>query len=252
MKATKVPDSDRTLRAGLSLYAKRQSGGWSRYWLEQLVLGSVGWIPSAVGIGIRSVLYRSIADISGTVAIEAGVRLRFTRHIKLRPGVYLDEGVYLHACPSGIEIGDRTIVMYGSVLHVYNFRELPDSRIVVGRDSLIGEYNVIRGQGGVKIGDRVYTSPFVQVLAVDHVFDDPQRPFVEQGITARGIVIKDDVWIGGGAVITDGVQVGRGAVIAAGAVVTNDVPAHTLVGGMPARVLRKIEKKEGTPRSPVY
>jgi len=98
----------------------------------------------------------------------------------------------------------------------------------------------LRGQGGITIGDRVYTAPLVQILAVNHVFDDPTRPMIEQGITAEGIVIEDDVWIGAGAIITDGVRVGRGAVIAAGAVVTQDVPPHTVVGGVPARVLREI------------
>jgi acetyltransferase-like isoleucine patch superfamily enzyme len=155
--------------------------------------------------------------------------------------VYLDRGVYIHACPQGVTIGAGTLVMHGAVLHVYNFRDLPHAGIRIGRDSLIGEYSVIRGQGGVTIGDRVYTSPMVQIIAVNHVFDDPQRSFVEQGITAEGIVIEDDVWIGSGAVITDGVRVGQGAVIAAGAVVTRDVAPHTVVGGVPAKLLREIE-----------
>jgi len=126
------------------------------------------------------------------------------------------------------------------VLHVYNFRNLPHAGIRIGRHSLIGEYNVIRGQGGVVIGDRVYTSPHCQLIAVNHVFDDPGRPFVEQGITAQGIVVEDDVWLGSGAIILDGVRVGRGAVVAAGAVVNQDVPPHTVVGGVPARVIREI------------
>jgi acetyltransferase-like isoleucine patch superfamily enzyme len=176
----------------------------------------------------------------GAAAIEPGVRLRFGSNITLGAGSYLDQGVYLHACDNGIEIGDKTLVMHGSVLHVYNFRSLPHSGIWVGSNSLIGEYNVIRGQGGVRIGDRVYTSPMVQIIAVNHVFDDPTRPMVDQGITAEGIVIEDDVWIGSGAVITDGVTVGKGAVVAAGAVVTKNVPAHTVVGGVPARVIREI------------
>ncbi len=111
-------------------------------------------------------------------------------------------------------------VMHGAVLHVYNFRGLPHAGIRIGRDCLIGEYTVIRGQGGVTIGDRVYTSPMTQIIAVNHVFDDPTRPFVEQGITAEGIVIEDDAWLGSAAVVTDGVRIGRGAVVAAGAVVT--------------------------------
>lgn len=200
-----------------------------------------GWVPSVVGIGLRGVVYRSILRMNGWAAIERGVRLRFASNIRLGHGAYLDEGVYLHACPEGIDIGPGTIVMHGAVLHVYNFRNLPKAGIRIGRDSLIGEFTVVRGQGGVEIGDRVYTSPFTQILAVDHVFDDPGRPFIEQGITAEGIRIEDDVWIGSGAVVMDGVCIGRGAVIAAGAVVTQDVPSHTVVGGVPARVLRSIE-----------
>jgi len=193
-----------------------------------------------MGLALRAVFYRFILNMKGWAGIETGVRLRYANHITLGHASYLDHGVYLHATPGGIQIGPSTIVMHGSVLHVYNFREIPTSGIWVGANSLIGEYNIIRGQGGVRIGDRVYTSPFVQILAVNHVYEDPTRPFVEQGITAEGITIEDDVWIGAGAVITDGVRIGRGAVVAAGAVVTRDVPAHTLVGGIPAQILREI------------
>jgi acetyltransferase-like isoleucine patch superfamily enzyme len=226
----------------LRLYLSRQASSIARYILEQTLYLLVGWIPTLVGIGLRGILYRLILGMDGWVGIENNVRLRFADNIRLGRGVYLDQGTYLHACPQGIKIGDETIVMHGAVLHVYNFRDIPGSGISIGCKSLIGEYSVIRGQGGVTIGDRVYTSPFSQIIAVNHVFDDPDVPFVEQGITAEGITIEDDVWIGSGAVITDGVRVGKGAVIAAGAVVTKDVPAHTVVGGVPARPIKMIEK----------
>ena len=225
----------------LRLYMSRQAASLWRYILEQALFLMVGWIPTVVGLGVRGLLYRLILRMDGWAAIENGVRLRFASNIRLGNGVYLDQGAYLHACPNGIEIGENTIVMHGAVLHVYNFRDLPNSAIKIGRDSLVGEYSVIRGQGGVTIGDRVYTSPFTQIIAVNHVFDDPDRPFVHQGITAEGIVIEDDVWLGSGAVITDGVRIGKGSVVAAGAVVTKDVQAHTVVGGVPARPIKKIE-----------
>jgi acetyltransferase-like isoleucine patch superfamily enzyme len=224
----------------LRLYLSRQASSIWHYILEQSLQALLGWVPTVVGIGLRAVFYKLILRSQGLVAIENGVSLRFAANIQLEAGVYLDQGVYLHACPHGIKIGRNSYVMHGSVLHVYNFRDLPRSGIWIGRDSLIGEYNVIRGQGGVTIGDRVYTSPLVQLLAVNHVYQDPRRPFAEQGITAAGIVIEDDVWIGAGAIVTDGVRVGQGVVIAAGAVVTKDVPAQTLVAGVPARVVKPI------------
>jgi acetyltransferase-like isoleucine patch superfamily enzyme len=226
------------------LYLQRQASTNWRYLIEQTLYLFFGWVPTIIGIGLRGVFYRLILSMDGWSAIENKVRLRFADNIRFGHGVYLDQATYLHACPKGIDIGNNTIIMHGAILHVYNFRDLPNAGIKIGVDSLIGEYSVIRGQGGVEIGDRVYTSPFTQIIAVNHVFDDPDQPFIDQGITAEGIRIGDDVWLGSGAVVTDGVQIGKGAVVAAGAVVTEDVPPHTVVGGVPARVIRKINKRE--------
>ena len=236
----------------ISLYLSRQADKLPRYIFEQLLFFLAGWIPTIVGIGIRGILYRLILKMDGWAAIEHGVRLRYANNIILQHGAYLDYGTYLHACPGGIELGSGTIVMHGAVLHVYNFRNLPGAFIHIGHDCLVGEYTVIRGQGGVTIGDRVYTSPLTQIIAVNHVFDDPRKPFVDQGITARGITIEDDVWLGSGAIVTDGVHIGQGAVVAAGAVVVEDVPAHTIVGGVPARILREITGEVTREDYPIY
>jgi acetyltransferase-like isoleucine patch superfamily enzyme len=260
-----VSDSDETTSKGresqyrrmpmlknAQLYVDRQASSALRYFYEQAFLFFLGWIPTIAGVAVRGLFYRFLLQMDGMAAIENNVRIRFADHIRLGNGVYLDQGTYLHACPQGIEIGSGTLVMHGAILHVYNFRKLPHSGIKIGRDSLIGEYSVIRGQGGVSIGDRVYTSPFTQILAVNHVFTDPHRPFIDQGITAEGITIEDDVWLGAGAIVTDGVTVGKGAVVAAGAVVTKDVPPHTVVGGIPARPLKAIDGSRSTKNGEVY
>ena len=134
-------------QTGLRLYISRQASNLGRYVLEQALFALVGWIPSVIGVGLRAVLYRLILRMDGIAAIENGVRLRYADRISLGRNVYLDQGAYLHACPQGITLGDGTFVMHGAVLHVYNFRDLPHAFIRVGRDSLIGEYNVLRGQG---------------------------------------------------------------------------------------------------------
>lgn len=231
------------LLSGLRLYQQRQSHSSLSYWIEQILYLLIGWVPTILGIGLRGFFYRLILNMHGWAAIENNVRLRFAKYITLNHGVYLDQNSYLHACPNGIRIDENTIVMYGAILHVYNFRNIPHSGITIGKNCLIGEYSVIRGQGGVTIGDRVYTSPFSQIIAVNHVITDPEKSIIDQGITAEGIKIEDDVWIGAGAIITDGVHIGKGAVVAAGAVVTKDVPAHSVVAGVPAKVIRKIQNQ---------
>jgi acetyltransferase-like isoleucine patch superfamily enzyme len=131
--------------------------------------------------------------------------------------------------------------MHGSILHVYNFRSLPNAGITIGKRCFIGEGSVIRGQGGVTIGDDVLLAPYVQILAIDHVVQSSRVPIMNQGLITRGIVIESGAWLGAGAVITDGVRVGRNAVVGAGAVVTRDVPDGTVAVGVPARVVRQID-----------
>ncbi|MER3399650.1 MAG: transferase [Thermoflexus sp.] len=236
----------------LDLYIRSQSTGWGAYFLEQALMALLGGLPGLLGIALRGVAYRLILNARGFPYIARGVRLAQPRRITLGRGVYLDEEVYLHACPNGITIGDGTVIMHGSVLHVYNFRGLPKAGISIGRKCFLGEYTVIRGQGGVIIGDFVYTGPMVQILAVNHVFQDPHRPMAEQGITAQGITIEDDVWLGGGAIVLDGVRIGRGAVVGAGAVVTQDLPPYAIAVGVPARVIGS--RLEGAPpvEGPVF
>ncbi len=228
----------------LKYYIEGQSTSLGRYIFEQTLFLLFGWIPSLVGIGMRAFIYKLILKSDGLAAIENGVRLGQPRNIVLHDGVYLDQGVYLHACPNGIEIGANTLVMHHAVLHVYNFRDMPQSGIKIGRDSLVGEFCVIRGQGGVHIGDKVYLAPLVQVLAVNHVYDDPSRAIIEQGITAEGIVIEDDVWIGAGAIILDGVRVGKGSVIGAGSVVTEDLLPYSVAAGSPTKVISDRRERE--------
>ena len=226
-------------------YLTGQAATLPRYILEQLVIGAVSWIPTILGVGLRALAYRLIMRLEGVPAIENGVRLAYASNISLGRNVYLDQGVYLHALPSGIAIGEGTFIMHHTMLHVFNFRNLPQASITIGRNCFIGEFNVMRGQGGITIGNDVYTGPMVKIVAVNHIYDDPNQPIREQGITAQGIVIEDDVWLGAGVTVVDGVTIGRGSIIGAGAVVTSDIPPYSIAIGIPAKPVkdrRQLEK----------
>ena len=240
----------------LQLYISRQATSVQQYLWEQLIQGLFGWLPSIIGIGLRTIVYRSILQMDGAAAIEDGVRIRFANNVRLGRSVYLDNGTYLHACPAGITIGAESYVMKNAILHVYNFRNLPHAGITIGERSLIGESCVLRGQGGITIGNDVFLAPLVQMLAVNHVYHDTTQPISHQGITTQGITVEDGAWIGGGAIILDGVHIGRNAVIGAGAVVTRDVPAYSVAVGNPARIVRNLKDEplaqETVPQLTVY
>ena len=112
----------------IQYYLSGQASSVSKYFFEQLILGLTSWIPTVIGVGIRSIAYRLIMNLEGTAAIESKVRIAFADHITLGNGVYLDRDVYLHALPSGITIGDNTFLMHHTMLHVFNFRKLVNVR----------------------------------------------------------------------------------------------------------------------------
>jgi acetyltransferase-like isoleucine patch superfamily enzyme len=226
----------------LRFYLRSKTGKPLNYVASETLQALLGWVPGVVGIGLRGICYKLVLRADGLPAIEDHVRINRAEDIVLGRGVYIDHGVYLHGAPGGLSIGDSSWIMTGCRFHVFNYRGIPQAGIRIGKHTFIGEGSIIRGQGGVVVGDNVLFGPRVSVLAVNHVFTDPNRPIMEQGITAEGIRIDDNCWIGAGATILDGVTVGRGACVGAGSVVTHDVPAHSLAVGVPARVIRDLVK----------
>lgn len=221
----------------LRYYLKGQSTSIPRYVVEQTLMTLLGGLPSLVGIGLRGIAYKAILKAEGVPLIEHNVRLLNTANIRLGEKVYIDAGCYLNGLPGGISIGSGTNLMHGTVFHVFNYRDLPHAGITVGKNCFFGEYTCIRGQGGVKIGDGVYTGTQVQIAAVNHVFADPDQFIKDQGITADGITIEDDVWLGSGVTVVDGVTIGKGSIVGAGAVVNKNIPPYSIAVGVPAKVV---------------
>ncbi len=110
--------------------------------------------------------------------------------------------------------------------------------VVIGDYTRIGIHNTIIGP--VCIGSHVNLAQGITVTALNHNFEDKTKRIDEQGITTKPVIIGDDVWIGANAVILPGVTIGKHCVVAAGAVVTKDVPDNTIVGGVPAKEIKKI------------
>lgn len=107
----------------------------------------------------------------------------------------------------------------------------------------LGDYSGIgvnaRINGTCTIGDYVMMGTDVVIITRNHAIGRTDIPMMEQGFEEeRPVIIGNDVWIGDRVIILPGVTVGDGSVIAAGAVVTHDVPAYAIVGGVPARVLK--------------
>jgi acetyltransferase-like isoleucine patch superfamily enzyme len=140
---------------------------------------------------------------------------------------------------------------------------LPFNPFALGAHSVIEAFSVINnGVGPVLIGDRctvgigsvvigpvtigtdVIIAQHVVVSGLNHSYEDVSRSIREQPVITRPIVIEDECWIGANVVITAGVTIGRHSVVAGGSVVTRDVPPYSVVGGNPARLLKRYDSVE--------
>ncbi len=133
---------------------------------------------------------------------------------------------------SGVKIGKGSTIHMGTVWY--------DPRnVTIGRDTIIGERAVLDGRDKLIIGDHVDIASEVMIYNSQHDIDSK-----DFAATSAPVVIEDYVFIGPRAIILPGVRIGKGAVVAAGAVVTSDVPAFGVVGGIPAKLLRYRENKD--------
>lgn len=104
----------------------------------------------------------------------------------------------------------------------------------IGESSSVGWFTLLDARGGITIGENVTVASYCKLVTGTHDIESPQFTG-----SVNPIIIKDYAWVCTGAIILGGVTIGRGAVVAAGAVVTKDVPDMTVVGGVPAKVIKK-------------
>lgn len=144
----------------------------------------------------------------------------------------IESGALLDCRDGSIGLGAGSRIRSGARIYAWG------GQVETGADMSLNSGAIIYGTGGVTIGNHVRIAANTVIVASSHVFSDLSTPIADQGHTASGIVIEDDVWIGANATILDGVVVGRGSVIAAGAVVNKNIAPFSVVGGVPARLIR--------------
>jgi acetyltransferase-like isoleucine patch superfamily enzyme len=159
-----------------------------------------------------------------------------TNNIRLGNRVSIGRNVWIqcHDAESLIEIGDETVIKPNAMLMTY-----PGGKIVLGSHCSVNPFCVLYGHGGLVIGSHVRIATHTVIIPAEHRFDDPTQYVTDQGITGKGVVIGDDVWIGAGTMILDGCEIGSGCVIGAGSVVTQSLEAYSVAVGAPCKFLKR-------------
>jgi len=183
-----------------------------KQWLEFII----GLIPGKTGFFLRGFYYKyRLRKCLKLNRFETGLRIEYPQNITLGSSCYLGFNCKLYASKSSkVDIG---------------------SNIAVNSNVMINA----RGKGKIFIGDNVLIGPNVVIRSNNHSYQNTLKLIKDQGMDYGEIIINNNVWIGSNCVILPNCTIGEGSIIAAGAVVTKDIKPNTIVGGVPAKLIKK-------------
>ena len=144
---------------------------------------------------------------------------------------YSSEAIVFGDC---VKIGAYSFLSSTSHLSKYG------KGLKMGNNSAIGQFTEFGAAGGIEIGNDVIMGSYISFHSENHNFSDSQKLIREQGVTSKGIKIGNNVWVGAKVTFLDGSIVGNNSVVAAGAVVNGIYPDNSIIGGVPAKVLKNI------------
>ncbi len=145
-----------------------------------------------------------------------------------------------------LEVARRGRVRFGKFVWIGDGTKIRchEGEVEIGQKTVMGQECTISAYQRVRIGEQCVIADRAMFIDFDHGVVEVERPIRLQGIYKRDVEVGSNVWIGYGACILRGVRVGDNAVVGTNSVVTKDVPANAVVGGVPARVLRMREAPE--------
>lgn len=194
-----------------------------------------------------SLIHRGWSAIRTAGAVSpanpAGYRFR-----RLGDGAYLSFPVGAIFGEAWIEIGEHTLVGERVSISAGMGPGVDlgqDSIVRIGGSCSIGRGSHIVGHQSIDIGDHVFTGPYVYITDQNHVYDDPEIPIGRQWPRNNPVVIGSGSWLGTGSIILPGTRIGRQCVVAGGAVVRGEFPDHSVIAGVPAKVVRRYVPGDG-------
>lgn len=174
-----------------------------------------------------------------------GRGVRFFNLSKIHWGKFMKMGDYVYISALArqeVRIGDHVgIGAYSRIIVSTSFNEIGEF-IRIGNDVGIGEFAYLGGAGGLEIGNDTIIGQYFSCHPENHTYEDPSAPIRTQGVSRKGIRIGSNCWIGSKVTVLDGVQIGNRCVVGAGAVITKSFPDHSIIAGVPARLIKTIHE----------
>jgi acetyltransferase-like isoleucine patch superfamily enzyme len=203
--------------------------------LELMSLIRVKAVQLARGFFLKPFIKKSL----GLIFLGRKTKIKFKSKIELGKSIIIGDYVEINALSKkGIKIGNNVSILDRTIIECTGVIRNLGNGLIIGNNVGIAQNCFIQVRGDVKIGNNVIFGPNVSVFSENHNFSDPTKFINEQGETRKGVCIEDGVWIGTGSIILDGVTIGANSIIAAGSIVNKDVLPYSIVGGIPAKIIR--------------
>lgn len=235
-----------TAKSPLQKYMDMQIGQRS-WWVllkYEFVIMLCNGRSGALGYVLRKLFYPLIfGRIGRNVTFGRNITIRHPHKIKIGDNCIIDENCVLDAKgddPRGIEMGNNCVLSRNNIL------SCKGGYIKLGDGTNIAQNSLVHSEVAVELGRNTLVASYVYFVGGgNHDFSRTDIPVIQQpSLTRGGIFIQDNCWFGAGVIVLDGSHIGNDCVFAAGAVVNSDMPAFSVVVGMPARVLRnRLESK---------
>jgi len=248
-------NSDASLQAGPGLHTQLFSphnSGYQKYremvvgdrgllallWFE-LLTTFLGPIPGALGLFLRRIFYPTLfKSVGKDVVFGRNLTLRHPHKISIGSHVIIDEDCTLDAkgeSNQGLTLGDYVTIGRWSSLVCKN------GDIEIGSHVNIGTtVKIIVNEGGlIRIGSNIDIGSLAHFSGGTYDYDQLETLPSARKKETLGITVEDFAWIGVGVILLDGVCIGKKSIVGAGAVVTSDIPPHSVAVGVPARVIKK-------------
>jgi len=176
---------------------------------------------------------------------DKGISLFNASSIRFGKFVQLGDHVYLSGLGTrGIDIGDNSSIgAFSRIVASTSFNHIGKG-IKIGCNVGIGEFAYLGGGGGLDIGDDCIIGQYLGCHPENHIRPDNGTLIRNSGVSRKGIRIGKNCWIGARVTLVDGVTIGDHCIIAAGAVVNKSFPDNSLIGGVPAKLIRSLAGNE--------
>jgi acetyltransferase-like isoleucine patch superfamily enzyme len=175
----------------------------------------------------------------GFLFVGRRCKIIFRNKISLGKTVSFGDNVEINAlCKTGVVIGNNVSILKNTIIECTGVISHLGEGLTIGNNVGIAQNCFIQVRGKVTIEDNVIFGPNVSVFSENHNFENPDLPVNVQGVNRKGVKIESGVWVGTRSIILDGVVIGKNSIIAAGSVVNKDVLPFSIVGGVPAKLIR--------------